>query len=305
MTAMSIPTISVCIPAYKGERFIRGALATVREQTFTDWEIVVTEDGSRDGTEEIVREFGAGVTQSVIYTRHQANRGLPAARNTGIAAARGSFIAFLDADDLWEPEHLSDLLRSASAAEADVAFAGSQLFDDATGAFLEVRSPSSKDLENLPVSLYLGRLIIQPSSVLIRRRCFEKHGVISERFPICNDLEFWLRVASGGGRFCHTGHVTCRYRQHGDAMSMNSAALIAETARICEIFAQSPLIPPALRRSQPAQLYRNAGRMLLRSDPTRSRNNFERAMRLDRGSPVTLAYWLVAGILSLYARSPK
>ncbi|MDD5199708.1 MAG: glycosyltransferase [Terrimicrobiaceae bacterium] len=302
---MSNPAISICIPAYKGARFIAGALATVRAQTFSDWEIIVTEDGSRDGTEKIVREFADGVPQPVTYTRHEINRGLPASRNTGIAAARSSFIAFLDSDDLWEPGHLSDLVRAARSQDADVTFAGSQLFDDETGAFLEVRSPSAKDLENLPVSLYLGRLIIQPSSVLIHRRCFERHGGISEQFPICNDLEYWLRVASGGGKFCHTGNVTCLYRQHGSAMSMNSAALIAETARVCETFAQSPLIPPALRRSQPAQLYRNAGRMLLRSDPSRSRNNFERALRLDRSSPVTFAYWLVAGILSLYARPSK
>ncbi len=80
-----MPALSVCVPAYNADRFLAETLESVRNQTFTDWELVVTEDGSRDGTERIVRDFAATVKQPVRYLRHEKNRGLPATRNTGIA----------------------------------------------------------------------------------------------------------------------------------------------------------------------------------------------------------------------------
>src|SRR5687767_8608489 len=101
-----MPLISICIPSYKADKYLGAALASVKEQTLTDWEVIVTEDGSKDRAEEIVKEFAATVTQTVVYQRHEVNRGLPATRNTSIAAARGEFIAFLDADDKWVAGHL-------------------------------------------------------------------------------------------------------------------------------------------------------------------------------------------------------
>ena len=83
---MTAPLISICIPAFRAERFLAETLASVRAQTFTDWELIVTEDGSRDRTEEIVRAFAASVAQPVRYTRHDPNRGLPAIGNALPAA---------------------------------------------------------------------------------------------------------------------------------------------------------------------------------------------------------------------------
>ena len=97
---MEIPLISICIPAFKAERYLAETLESVRGQSFKDWELIVTEDGSRDGTEAIVGGFAGTVPQPVTYQRHDLNRGLPATRNTGIASARGTWIALLDSDDL-------------------------------------------------------------------------------------------------------------------------------------------------------------------------------------------------------------
>jgi len=300
---MPAPLISICIPAYRAEKYLPSTLESIRTQTFTDWEIIVTEDGTKDRTEEIVRAFARQVTQSVTYNRHEKNRGLPATRNTGIATARGTWVAFLDSDDLWKPEHLAQLVEAARSGDCDLAYSSSEIFDDATGNILEIRAPSAEALAAFPLSLYDSRLIIQPSSVMVLREGFSRFGLVSEAYPICNDMEYWLRVASGGGRFAYTGNATCRYRKHGEAMSLKSAALIAEAAQICEAYARWPVVPPALRRSRPASLYRDAARIMLKTEPHRARKFFGKSLGYEWWSPTNLTGWIVASVLALAKRS--
>jgi glycosyltransferase involved in cell wall biosynthesis len=142
----------VCIPAYRAERHLAATLESVGAQTFADWEVVVTEDGSRDRTEEIVRAFAATVSQPVRYTRHEVNRGLPATRNTGLAAASAPVLALLDADDLWTPDHLAIGLAALSHPTASAAvWSPCAIFDDATGVVIGRREldPADRDRDNL------------------------------------------------------------------------------------------------------------------------------------------------------------
>ncbi len=303
---MALPFVSICIPAFRAEKFLSAALASVRAQTFADWEVIVTEDGSKDRAEEIVRRFGSTGPQSVIYNRHAVNKGLSATRNTGFSVARGTWIAFLDADDLWEPTHLETLVATAraSAADVDLIHGGSQIFDDATGNPLEVRAPTPEDLRTFPSSVYRTSYIIQPSSAMVRRSRLSHFGGFSERFPICNDLEFWLRVASKGGKFAYTGKVTCLYRKHGEALSQKSAALISETAVICEIYSDWPAVDAETRRTRPAELYRFAGQILLRKNPAEARSLFRRALRLTPYAPKATTYWLASVGLGLLRSRP-
>lgn len=296
---MPSPLVSICIPAYKAEKYLAAALASVRAQTAPNWEIIVTEDGSRDSAEKIVRDFAATVSQPVTYNRHDVNQGLPITRNTGIASARGEWIAFLDADDLWTPDHL-EKLRAATAASGDLAFSASQIFDDATGAKLELRAPTSAALADIPAALFLGHLVIQPSSVMIRREVLAKVGGFDPRCPICNDLDYWLRTAIAGGAFRYSGATTCLYRKHPQAMSLKAAALIAETASICERHGPALPIPAAQRRRRIAGLLESAGRILLREDPAAARLNFSRARRQLPASPKLLSLTLAAAGLSLF-----
>src|SRR4051794_34793625 len=106
---MNAVKFTICVPAYEAERYLGETLESVARQTFPDWQLLVTEDGSRDGTEEIVRRFAASVSQTVRYKRHEPNRGLPATRNAAIEGVETEWVALLDADDVWLPEHLSDL----------------------------------------------------------------------------------------------------------------------------------------------------------------------------------------------------
>jgi len=288
---MSSPLVSICIPSYKADKYLEAALSSVAAQTFTDWEVIVTEDGSKDRAEEITLAFAKTVFQSVTYNRHQANRGLPSTRNTGIATARGRWIAFLDADDLWKPDHLTALVSASTTGDFDLLYSGSILFDDLTGAEKEVRAPSVADAENLPVALYTGKLSIMPSSVMIRRESFDKFGPISNDFPICNDTEYWLRVLSKGGHLKYSGANTCMYRYHAASMSQKSAAILLESARLCEHYGNWAAIPRGIRRTRPANLYRWAGRTLLAENSAEARRVLVCSLRLQPLNAKTISLW--------------
>ena len=103
------PTVSVVIPLYEGEAYIAEAIESVRSQTFTNLELIVVDDGSTDQSAAIVQKYATD--PRVRYITHEENRGIAAARNTGIKNARGEYIAFLDQDDLWHPSKIEKQLR--------------------------------------------------------------------------------------------------------------------------------------------------------------------------------------------------
>jgi glycosyltransferase involved in cell wall biosynthesis len=262
------PLVSICIPAYKAERFLAETLDSVRTQTFADWEVIVTEDGSRDRTEEIVRTFAGTVSQSVRYTRHDPNRGLPATRNAGLAEARGAWLALLDSDDLWQPDHLARCLAAAPATGAALVFGGSSVFDSDSGAELNRREPPADPDAALPGALHDGKLVIQPAAAMFNRAAFAAVGGFDPRFPICNDLDYWLRCCRAGVALVYNGAVTLRYRKHPGAMSNKSAALIAECARVLLANAGGfPGRPPAATRRAARHRFLDAARIVRATDP--------------------------------------
>ena len=274
---MSTPHVSICIPAYRAERFLAATLDSVRAQTFTDWELIVTEDGSRDRTEEIVRAFAATVAQPVRYTRHDPNRGLPATRNAGIETARADWIALLDADDLWTPEHLATCLATARASGAELVHGGSILFDSDTGHDLSHRTPTAEDIGALPLSLFRGSYIIQPASVLLHRTLWERAGRFDPSFRYVEDRDMWLRCARAGGRIAYTGCETCRYRKHRAALSTHAAPMAEAAARVYDKHLDWEAIPAALRREACAAAWAAAGRLRWRTEPAVARSHFQRA----------------------------
>jgi glycosyltransferase involved in cell wall biosynthesis len=286
--AARTPLVSICIPAYKADKYIESTLRSIAAQTFTDWEVIVTEDGSSDRTREIVHSFAATIRQSVTYNRHEVNRGLPATRNTGIAAARGVWVALLDSDDLWRPNHLESLVEASRQNSCDLVFSGTEWFEDGTGKTLRTSVASPEDLKQLPVALFTGRLSVLPSSVMIRRQIFHRIGFVSTEFPLVNDTEYWLRVLRHGGKMAYSGKITCLYRKHGDAMSSKSAEMLADSALLCEKYANWSAIPRALRKQRPADLYRWAGRTLMPVNPAQASKLLQRSLRLEPFNPKTL-----------------
>lgn len=296
---MTAPLISICVPAYKAEKHLAETLESVRTQTFPDWELVVTEDGSKDGTEAIVRTFAQSVAQKVTYHRHDPNRGLPATRNHGISIAQGTWIALLDSDDLWEANHLQTLAARIAQNDADLVHAGSVLFDSDSGRELEKRAPSPEEIAGFPLSLYIGRYIIQPSSVALRKNLWEKVGGFNPDFRYVEDREMWLRCARAGGRFAFTGKITCRYRKHGAALSRHSEPMAIATAKVCEQHVDWEQLPRSLRRRETAEAWTAAGRLVLRQNPKAATGYFRRALRYGSFTPRIWAYFSAAAAMSV------
>ncbi len=297
------PLVSICIPAYKAERFIAETLHSIAAQSHQNWEAIIVEDGSMDGTEKIVADFKESVSQRVHFQRQEKNQGLPATRNTAIASARGEWIALIDSDDIWTPDHLAKLVARALSTQADLIHSGVVMFDSDTGQDQDTRTPSAQATAELPRSLFLGAYIIQPSSTLIRTSlCREVKGFD----PTCRyveDREFWIRLVRAGAKIAYEPTISCRYRQHASAMTKNAAAMAEGVAGVFERHIDWEAMPLSLRKERTADAWFSAGRISLRGDPRRARKNFSNGLRHAPFSPRLIAYWLVAAITGIFKTS--
>ncbi|TVP75359.1 MAG: glycosyltransferase family 2 protein [Puniceicoccaceae bacterium] len=290
--------ISICIPAYNAARFLPETLATIETQTFPNWELIVVEDGSEDGTEALVGKFAETVSQPVQYLRHAENRGLTTTRNTGIAAAKHEWIAILDADDLWEPSHLAQCVETLSAGSYSLVHAGSVLFDSDSGHILEQRAPSVAARDDLPNSVFTQDYIIQPSSVVLQKSLWEKVGGFNTGFQHVEDLEMWLRCLRAGAKIGYTGHLTCRYRKHAAAMSGESYPMAAAFAQVYAQHLDWEALPHGLRKARAFNSAMAAGRLSWRKNPKQARGHFYAAWQIAR-NPIALAAAAFCSTVSL------
>lgn len=133
---MTTPKLSIILPTYNRATFLPKAFEAIQNQRFTDWELIVIDDGSKDDTGELVPKLAAHVTQPVRYVR-QENAGAYGARNTGLDHARGQYVAFYDSDDLWLPHHLEDCVGALEACpNVDWVYGSSTIIDHASGNVL-------------------------------------------------------------------------------------------------------------------------------------------------------------------------
>lgn len=290
-----MPTISICIPAYHAHAFLKETLDSIAAQTYDDWELIVVEDGSDDGTGEIVATFDDTVPQLVTYLRHDINRGLSETRNTAFQTARGDWLALIDADDTWEPDHLSGLIAKQRVSGADFVWSTSRVFDSDSGQTLYVRDAPDGCVERIGERIFRGELVIQPSSVLFNRSIISKIGGFNAEYPICNDKEYWLRAARVGATFAGVSMTTCHYRKHADAMSNKSVELIAESGRIKLQHLDWVELPRGLRIKAPATQLFHAARISRRSNPIR-------AARLLIEAGAYLGYALISVALQVFFR---
>jgi glycosyltransferase involved in cell wall biosynthesis len=183
-----MPSVSVIIPTYNRCDFVRDAIASVLAQTFQDFELIVVDDGSTDGTEEVVREFPR--------TRYfsQENRGVSAARNAGVAASHGELIAFLDSDDLWQPQKLATQV-AFFAAQSEAHICQTEEVWLRNGVRVNPRNKHKKPSGDI-FAASLQLCLVSPSAVMMRRELFDHMGGFDEELPACEDYDLWLRISA-------------------------------------------------------------------------------------------------------------
>jgi glycosyltransferase involved in cell wall biosynthesis len=259
---MRSASISAVVPAYNAERYVGDTLTAILSQTRPPDEVVVVDDGSTDGTGDVLAQFA-----DEIRVVRQANKGVGAAMNRCFEEARGEFVAKCDADDIWQ---LDKLERQADVLsvwpDVDIAFGGAEFFGLMKGPRVPYPEVGLLDPQVLKRRLYQGNFICA-STMLVRRSFFVREGPFDPNLA-CEDYDFWLRALGAGGVFFHDPAVLVRYRAHPQQVSdnllrMHEAEYI--THRIhADLVEDSKLVARVL-----AQDLSNIGRVL--SDEDRER----------------------------------
>ncbi|MBI4341884.1 MAG: glycosyltransferase family 2 protein [Candidatus Omnitrophica bacterium] len=189
-----MPAVSAIIPTYNRAAFLKEAMASIQAQTFTDWELIVVDDGSTDATREVVQ----AVQRRDPRVRYlfQSNRGGAEARNAALERASGSLVAFLDDDDTWLPEKLARQVAVMTHAPERVGLVACGAYPiAASGECLEAEWPDFGGLPPLKVLLRVGCVIRSLSGVMVRRSCVERVGRLNAAYRVTNDYEWYLRLA--------------------------------------------------------------------------------------------------------------
>lgn len=181
--------VSVIIPTFNRADKVVRAISSVLDQTFTDFEIIVIDDGSTDRTKQAVARFN----DRIKYIGHAANFGVSTARNTGIENSSAPFIAFLDSDDHWLPEKLAAQMRFFDTnPEAQVC--QTEEIWIRKGRRVNPRKKHLKPSGDI-FAPSLKLCLVSPSAVMLRRSLLEKVGLFDENLPVCEDYDLWLRIA--------------------------------------------------------------------------------------------------------------
>jgi glycosyltransferase involved in cell wall biosynthesis len=215
----------VIIPAYNSAEVLPDALRSVEAQTSGDWEVVVCDDASSDDTADVAESFG----ERVRVVRNERNLGPAGARNNALAAARGEFIALLDADDYWLPEYIAEQLALYEANEAEQPGVGIVSCDSyllgphgpAEGTYRDrIPFPSRPTLSKL-----LAAPATIPASALMPRTIAEEVGGFSLECYGAEDYDLWVKVLERGYRAVSNPKALAVFRLHGDSVSSNDTRI--------------------------------------------------------------------------------
>jgi len=191
---MSTPLVSVVVPTYGRPEDVTDAVATVRGQTYSPVELVVVDDCSPDPIEPRILDIDLSGFECVRCLRHEKNRGAAVARSTGIEAANGEFVAFLDDDDRWIASKLGRQVEALQgrSPDAGVAYSGMRIVDGA-GETLRIQSPAKSG--DLTKTLLCRNVVGSYSTVMVRMAAIEDTGLPEERFPSWQDMEWYVRLS--------------------------------------------------------------------------------------------------------------
>lgn len=222
--------VSIIIPCYKMGAYIGQALESVGRQTCTDWEVLAVDDcGPDDGTREAIGAFAVQhPSHRIECIRHSVNRGVSAARNSALSAAKGEFLAFLDPDDLWAANYLESQVWSMQEnTSIQVSYTGAVRVDASGEPLGETLRPVEAELADWPQSLYRRNFII-PSCVMVARDAVTGLQGFDETPELqhVEDWDLWLRLIEAGRLFRFNTETVALYREHTGAATQQNDPMI-------------------------------------------------------------------------------
>ena len=245
-----MPLISVIIPVYNSEKTIRETLEAVLKQTFSDFEVIVINDGSKDSTLEII----SSIQDSRLKVFSYPNSGISPSRNRGFFHASGEFIAFLDHDDLWTPDKLESQLRALQEnSQAAVAYSWTDLIDESSRFRGECSRTNVNG--NAHAKLLSANFLHTASNPLIRKEALIQVGGFDESVFGPEDWDLFLRLAAHY-HFVAVPHAQVLFRVTAGSASTNVSRQEAESLKVIErAFNQAPESLQHLKKYSLSNLY--------------------------------------------------
>jgi GT2 family glycosyltransferase len=292
-----VPLVSVIMPAYNMAPYLSDAVESVRAQTFSDWELLIVDDGSTDDTAAIAR--GYSVLDGRVRLVRQENRGISAARNAALRVGRGAFFSLLDSDDLWDPEFLAAQLDVFEAHPATALVSGSaRLLGGPRHG-----QPARPELSGTPM-LSLEEMIADERAVFVmttfRREVVDRIGMFDVEKQRSEDWDFWLRAVVAGFVLRRNWRALGWYRIREGSLSQNTPAMLEEMlhtlAKVHHACANRPaarpIIDAQIARFRRERLIASAKEAFERDDLGSAATQLQALRSNQGGALVALTAWL-------------
>ena len=223
-----MPKVSICIPTYNRKEYLKETLETVFAQTYKDYEVVIVDDGSTDGTDEMI----ASMSEDIRYFK-QENAGDAAARNTLIKMAAGKYITFIDSDDLLYPDTVERLIDSVESYDGQACGYGGYIRIDENGKELPTKQ---KKLPSgvITIPLFEQILVHSCGSIFPRQALVDKDG-FNSALRVCSDYQNWLELSTKY-TFVAQDEPTFKRRRHGNNLSVLSFENLLTEHNVLEDF---------------------------------------------------------------------
>ena len=292
------PAVTVVIPAYNSAHYIPQTLDSIKAQTFSDYEVIVVNDGSDDRV-ELERALESHALP-IIYLS-QENKGVSAARNAAIKIARGEFYAQIDADDQWLPNYLEVQLGILKGhPDVTLVYPNATIIGDESEPGLEFMEMSPSDGEVNFESLVRQRCVVM-TSVTARMSAIRKAGMFDEDLRGCEDFDLWLRLAKNGGRIVYHRQPLALYRRHAGSLSSDRVWMMHYLLAVFEKCARTLSLTRAERKALDEQISWNRSllhvfegkRALTGSSAEIALADFQRANQHLRSTKLKLAILLL------------
>jgi glycosyltransferase involved in cell wall biosynthesis len=248
---------SVVIAAYNAASTLGEAIGSVLSQTCQDFEVIVVDDGSRDKTASVASEFAA---DGRVQVHSQENAGPSAARNRGIALARGRYVSMLDSDDLWLPSYLSEMGRVLDEnPNAGFAYTDAWALEETSGRFLQATTATLRHHPSTPISgeQFIATLLqhnFVHNSVTVPRTVFEQVGGYDPQMSHSEDYELWLRIVISGFEAVRVPGQLAIYRIRPGSLSHDETAMISGLRTVYESVLQRHSASPNVKVLAQARL---------------------------------------------------
>lgn len=225
------PLVSIIMPFFNGELFIRESIESVMNQTYHNWELLLVDDGSSDKSTQIAKDFVGHYPENIYYYDHNDhhNLGVPVSRNLGLRHAKGKYVAFLDSDDVWLPHYLERQIADLeSFPEAGMVYGPAKIWHGWTGKLEDMNCDRIQELAIKPDTLYRPLHLLShfirnkgatpcPSASLLRRSVIEQLGGMEEAFSLYEDQALFAKVCIESPIFV-SGQCIMKYRRHPQSL---------------------------------------------------------------------------------------